>query len=66
MQASKLYDRANQMASDSFGACRTVAAFSLRGEIFTLYSHLLEAPEKAARKRFDLLLTEERIHSYIW
>ncbi len=30
MQASTMYDSANQMASETFGACRTVAAFNLR------------------------------------
>ncbi len=51
MQASTMYDSANQMASETFGACRTVAAFNLRGEIFKLYSSLLEAPTKETNKR---------------
>lgn len=51
MQASKLYNKANQMASDAFGACRTVAAFNLRAEIFRMYSDFLEAPVKESDKR---------------
>ena len=56
LQASKLYDRANQVAADAFGACRTVAAFNLREEIFKLYSNLLEAPEKKSKKRYEQIL----------
>jgi len=46
-----MYDGANQIAADAFGACRTVAAFNLRGEIFQLYCSLLDAPTKEANKR---------------
>ena len=52
-----MYDGANQIAADAFGACRTVAAFNLRKEIFNLYTNLLDAPTREANKRYSLLLT---------
>lgn len=51
LQASKLYNKANQMASDAFSACRTVAAFNMRGEIYRMYCQLLDAPEQESNKR---------------
>ena len=59
-QASALYDKANQIASDAFGACRTVAAFNLREEIFQLYSSLLDAPEKELNKRYPQKTLQHR------
>lgn len=56
LQASKLYNQANQTAADAFGACRTVAAFNLRGEIFTMYSRLLDPPEQESNKRYACTL----------
>ena len=54
LQATELYSQANQMASDAFGACRTVAAFNLRAEIYRLYCSYLDKPEKTNNRRWGL------------
>ena len=50
LQANKLYDQANQVASESFSSIRVVAAFTLEQHILKLYRGLLAAPTKASRK----------------
>ena len=54
LQATELYSQANQMASDAFGACRTVAAFNLRAEIHRLYCSYLDKPERTNNRRWGL------------
>ncbi len=50
MQANKLYDQANQVASEAFSSIRVVAAFTLEQHILKLYRGLLAAPSKACRR----------------
>lgn len=45
VQASGLFAAANQTASEAFAAIRTVAAFSLQGQLGSLYEKLLEKPQ---------------------
>ena len=45
VQANELFAAANQTASEAFAAIRTVAAFSLQGQLGKLYKKLLEKPQ---------------------
>ena len=45
VQASELFAAANQTASEAFAAIRTVAAFSLQGQLGSLYKKLLDKPQ---------------------
>ena len=51
LQASELFDAANQTASEAFAAIRTVAAFSLQAPLVQVYEKLLEKPQAAVAAR---------------
>ena len=46
VQASKLYDNANQTAAEAVSSIRTVAAFSLQVQVSQLYEQQLVGPTK--------------------
>ena len=50
MQASRAFDQANQLASESFSSIRVVAAFTLEEHLVKLFQRLLVAPSKLMRK----------------
>lgn len=50
MQVSKLYDQANQLASEAFTSIRVVAAFTLERHIVQMYEQLLAGPTRVSRK----------------
>lgn len=50
VQASKLFDRANQTAAEAVASIRTVAAFSLQPQVSRLYQQQLVEPTKAIEK----------------
>ena len=50
-QGDKLFDRANQTATEAFSSIRTVAAFSLAGPLSQLYRQLLVAPTRVGARR---------------
>lgn len=50
IQVNKLYDQANQVASESFSSIRVVAAFTLEQHIMKLYRSLLAGPTKVSQK----------------
>lgn len=51
LQGDKLFDSANQTATEAFSSIRTVAAFSLAKPLSTLYGDLLKAPTKVGARR---------------
>ena len=50
LQANKLFDRANQVAAESFSSIRVVAAFQLEDHLVKLFQKLLVVPSKATQK----------------
>ena len=50
LQASKLFDSANQTAAEAVNSIRTVAAFSLQAQVSDLYQQQLLEPTKAIEK----------------
>lgn len=50
VQASKLFDQANQTAAEAVASIRTVAAFSLQPQVSQLYKQQLVQPTKAIEK----------------
>lgn len=50
MQASALFDAANQTAAEAVHNARTVAAFSLQPQLSMLYEQQLAKPTKSIRK----------------
>lgn len=51
VQASELFDAANQTASEAFAAMRTVAAFQLAEPLGRVYEGLLAKPQAAVTAR---------------
>ena len=50
VQASKLFDSANQTAAEAVASIRTVAAFSLQPQVSQLYKQQLVQPTRAIEK----------------
>ena len=50
LQASKLFDSANQTAAEAVASIRTVAAFGLQGQVSQLYEQQLQQPTKSIEK----------------
>lgn len=50
VQASKLFDNANQTAAEAVSSIRTVAAFSLQVQVSQLYEQQLVMPTKMIKR----------------